>query len=275
MVDDVIRAVPEYLGRSSPLHQRFMELQEVFTSTNLEVQGIHEVRWLSRGAAVARFVEVLPAIVVMLLEWKDQTMYELVTSYRFQFLLRFLADVLELLNILSKGFQQRELDYPLVHTQILRTTSLLDSRYIDYGDDFGGGPNERLYRLIEKHGPKGSPEMVVEGASSDGSLNRFKVTLHERRVANYLGPGHYDACVALCADMAELLVQQLQSKLGDLDSLSGVRIFIPNLWQLNWERHARQAQCLEWLLSLVTLFRADDSDEILPGQFMIARSFDH
>ncbi|CAI5491855.1 unnamed protein product [Closterium sp. Naga37s-1] len=208
MIDDVIRAVAEYLGRSSPWHQRFMELQEVFTSTNLEVQGIHE------------------------------------------------------------------LDYPLVHAQILRTTSLLESRYIDYGDDFGGGPNERLYRFIEKHGPKGSPEMVVEGASSDGSLNRFKVILHERRVANYLGPGHHDACVALCADMAELLVQQLQSKLGDLDSLSGVRLFIPDLWQPNWERHAWQAQCLEWLLSLVTLFRADGSDEILPGQFMIARSVD-
>ncbi|CAI5485988.1 unnamed protein product [Closterium sp. Naga37s-1] len=219
MVDDVIRAVAEYLGRSSPWHQRFMELQEVFTSTNLEVQGIHEVRWLSRGAAVARFVEV-PAIV---------------------------------------------LDYPLVHTQIVRTTSLLESRYIDCGDDFGGGTNERLYRFFEKHGPKGSPEMVVEGASSDGSLNRFKVTLHERRVASYLGAGHHDACVALCADMAELLVQQLQSKLGDLDSLSGVRLFIPDLWQPNWERSARQAQCLEWLLSLVTLFRADDSDEILPG----------
>ncbi|CAI7896562.1 unnamed protein product [Closterium sp. NIES-54] len=274
MVDDVIRAVAEYLGRSSPWHQCFMELQEVFTSTNLEVQGIHEVRWLSRGAAVARFVEVLPAIVVMLSEWKDQTMYELVTSYRFQFLLRFLVDVLELLNVLSKVFQQRELDYPLVHMQIVRTTSHLEIHYIDCGDDFGGGPNERLYRFIEKHGPKGSPEMVVEGVSSDGSLNRFKVTLHERSIASYRGPGHHDACVALCADMAELLVQKLHSKLGDLDSLSGVRLFIPELWQLNWERNARQAQCLEWLLSLVTLFRTDDSDKILPGQFMIGNPFD-
>ncbi|CAI5505956.1 unnamed protein product [Closterium sp. Naga37s-1] len=263
MVDDVIRAVAEYLGRSSPWHQRFMELQEVFTSTNLEVQGIHEVRWLSRGAAVARFVEVLPAIMVMLSEWKDQTLYELVTSYRFQFLLRFLADVLDLLNILSK------LDYPLVHTQIVRTTSLLESRYIDCGDDFGGGPNERLYRFIEKHGPKGTQEMVVEGASSDGSLNRFKITLHERKVANYLGAGHHDACVALCTDFAEGLVEELQSKLGDLNSLSGVRLFIPDEWPPNWERSARQAQCLEWLLSLVTLFRADDCDEILPGQFIV------
>ncbi|CAI5534086.1 unnamed protein product [Closterium sp. Naga37s-1] len=112
MVDDVIRAVAEYLGRSGPWHQRFMELQEVFTSTNLEVQGIHDVRWLSRGAAVIRFVQVLPAIMVMLSEWKDQTMYELVTSYRFQFLIRFLADMLEQLNVISSVFQKREIVTP-------------------------------------------------------------------------------------------------------------------------------------------------------------------
>ncbi|CAI7774821.1 unnamed protein product, partial [Closterium sp. NIES-53] len=191
MVDDMICAVTEYLGRSGPWHQRFMELQEVFTSTNLEVQGIHKIRWLSRGAAVARFVEVLPAIVVMLSEWKDQTMYELITSYWFQFLLRFLAGVLELLNVLSNVFQQGEvsdLDYAVVHTQIVRTTSLLESRYIDGGDDFGRGPNERPYRFIEKYGPKGLPEVVVEGASSDGSLNRFTFTLRQRRNAKYRGP---------------------------------------------------------------------------------------
>ncbi|CAI7802834.1 unnamed protein product [Closterium sp. NIES-54] len=119
-----------------------------------------------RGAAVAPFIGVLPAIVVMLAEWKDQTMYELITSYRFQFLLRFLADVLELLNVLSKVFQHREVS---------------------------DGGNERLYRFIEKHGPKGSPEMVVEGASSDGSLNRFTFTLHDRSNPSYRGPGHHDA----------------------------------------------------------------------------------
>ncbi|CAI5522981.1 unnamed protein product [Closterium sp. Naga37s-1] len=268
MVDDVIRAVAEYLGRSGPWHQRFMELQEVFTSTILEVQGIHDVRWLSRGAAVARFVQVLPAIMVMLSEWKDQTMYELVTSYRFQFLIRFLADMLEQLNVLSSVFQKRELDYALVHTHIVRTTSILEARYVDCGDDFGGGPTERLYRFIEKHGPGGTPEMVVEGASSDGSMNRFKVKLHERTNPSYRGPGHHHACVALCTDMAELVVEQLQSKLGDLDSLSGVRLFIPEMWQPHWDRDARQAQCLEWLMSLVTLFRADEADEILPGMVL-------
>ncbi|CAI7797544.1 unnamed protein product [Closterium sp. NIES-54] len=54
MVDDMIRHVVEYLGHSRLWHQQFMELQEVFTATNLEVQGIHDICWLPRGDGVAR-----------------------------------------------------------------------------------------------------------------------------------------------------------------------------------------------------------------------------
>ncbi|CAI7781041.1 unnamed protein product [Closterium sp. NIES-53] len=114
MVDSLLRQVAEHLGSSGPWHQRFMSLQEVFTATNLELQGIHQVRWLSRGDAILRAVEVFPALIVMLYEW-DSTLYELASSYIFHFLLYFLADVLE------------------------RSLSFLESRYVECGDDFGGG----------------------------------------------------------------------------------------------------------------------------------------
>ncbi|CAI7860342.1 unnamed protein product [Closterium sp. NIES-53] len=79
MVDSLLRQVAEHLGRSGPWHQRFMLLQEVFTATNLELQGIHQVRWLSRGDAILRAVDVFPALIIMLYEW-DSTLYELATS---------------------------------------------------------------------------------------------------------------------------------------------------------------------------------------------------
>ncbi|CAI7731478.1 unnamed protein product [Closterium sp. NIES-53] len=107
MVDNLIRALAEHLGRSSPWHQRFHALQEVFTASNLELQGMHIVRWLSRGDAVLRLVDVFPAAIVMLSEY-DLQMYQLATSYRFHFLLFFIADILEQLNVLNKMFQQHE-----------------------------------------------------------------------------------------------------------------------------------------------------------------------
>ncbi|CAI7817243.1 unnamed protein product [Closterium sp. NIES-54] len=54
MVDKVVRTVAAKLGDSSVWSQRFKYLQRVIYNTNLEVQGIHTVRWLSRGDAVRR-----------------------------------------------------------------------------------------------------------------------------------------------------------------------------------------------------------------------------
>ncbi|CAI7753393.1 unnamed protein product [Closterium sp. NIES-54] len=107
MVDSLVRQVAEHLGHSGPWHHWCVVLQEVFTATNLELQGIHQVWWLSRDDAILLAVEVFPALIVMQYEW-DSSLYELASSYRFHFLLYFLADVLERLNALNRAFQQRE-----------------------------------------------------------------------------------------------------------------------------------------------------------------------
>ncbi|CAI5490278.1 unnamed protein product [Closterium sp. Naga37s-1] len=194
-----------------------MGLQEVFTSTSLKLQGIHAVRWLSQGDAVLRLVAVLPALIVMLKEW-DATLYALVTSYRFHFLLFFISDVLEQLNILNRAFQHKE-----------------ENR-----------------------------EVKIEGIDSDGRPARFKFVLHEDELEEFDGPGTHDGCVEVCTEFAEVIVHQLEHRLGDLNGMSGARLFAPNEYPL--ERGERNRRCLEWLQSLVTLFKADLTDEILLGK---------
>ncbi|CAI7819368.1 unnamed protein product [Closterium sp. NIES-54] len=174
MVDDLIRVVSDLLGRSGPKHQRFMDLQELFTETSLEVQGIHQVRWLSRGDALLRILAVWPPVIVFLKEF-HAAMFLLATSYRFHFFMYFLADVLEQMNFLSKTFQQRQ----------------------------------------------------------------------------------------VCTDFAERIVGNLERRLSDLDSLSGVRLFLPDEWPKS--KSERHAQCVEWLNSPVTLFKAHAAEDILPG----------
>ncbi|CAI7899917.1 unnamed protein product [Closterium sp. NIES-54] len=94
IIDKVVRKVSDLLGRSSPKHSRFMQLQEVVTETNLEMQGMKDVRWLSRGDTIARLADVFPVVVLLLYEYDKKT-YNIVTSFKFQFLLYFLADVLK------------------------------------------------------------------------------------------------------------------------------------------------------------------------------------
>ncbi|CAI5498728.1 unnamed protein product [Closterium sp. Naga37s-1] len=257
MVDDLIRAVADLLGRSGPRHARFMDLQEVITETSLEVQGIHSVRWLSRGDAVRRLVAVLPAVIVLLKELNSK-MYKLASSYRFHFFLYFLADVLEQLNILNKTFQQKQLDLVSLHAQIKRTTRHIESRYVDCGDDFGSGMSQWLSPFLLRHGPGCSREVKVEGVDSDGRPSSITFTLHDEPVDSYSGPEDHDGCIQLCTEFAERIVANLEGRLGDLDSLSGVRLFTPDAWPQS--KSERNARCLEWLQSLVTMFKAQDRE---------------
>ncbi|CAI7884431.1 unnamed protein product [Closterium sp. NIES-53] len=221
------------------------------------------IRQVAEGDAVLRTVTVFPALIVMLSEW-DETLYQLATSYRFHFLLFFLADVLEQLNILNKSFQQQELDTAGVHAQIRRTMSHLETRYVNCGDDFGGGLSARLSPFILKYGPDSDkPEVMVQGVDSDGQPTTHKFQLHESPSEDYPTLGTHHACVDLCTSFAETLVRNLSKRFEHLDNLVGVRLFMPDEYPPG--RAERHKQCVEWLMSLVSLSRAQETDHILPG----------
>ncbi|CAI7895321.1 unnamed protein product [Closterium sp. NIES-54] len=248
MVDSFIRWLSTYLGSSGPWHQRFLDLQEVFTQTNLELQGINYVRWLSRGDALCRLLAVLPGVIVMVHELGNKPMYQMVTSYRFHFMLRFLADVLEQLNVLSKTFQHLQIDLHAVQGQIRRTTTHINSRYVDCGDDFGGSLSEKLSPFIARHGPNGVRRVEVEwGPMSDAwtSARRWRSP----------------SCITwMSGSQSESLVHNLAES---LDKLSGVKLFMPDEWPHG--RQERSMVCTEHLESLKTLFKAQECDEIVPG----------
>ncbi|CAI7867640.1 unnamed protein product [Closterium sp. NIES-53] len=118
-----------------------------------------------------------------------------------------------------------QLDYASVHVQIKRTTSHIESRYVDCGDNFGGGVSELLSPFIARHGPGGNREVKVEGVDSDGRPARFTFMLHEDELEEFEGPGTQDGCVDVCT---EVIVHQLLHRLGDLDGMYGARLFTPD-----------------------------------------------
>ncbi|CAI7904791.1 unnamed protein product [Closterium sp. NIES-54] len=216
MVDSFIRWLSTYLGSSGPWHQRFLDLQEVFTQTNLELQGINNMRWLSRGDAVCRLLAVLPGVIVMVHELGNKPMYQMVTSYKFQFMLRFLADVLEQLNVLSKMFQHR-------HVRFSFCRSL----------------SEKLSPFIARHGPNGVRRVEVEWVDSDRRPTSHCYVLHDSPLEGCPIAGTHERCVDQCTAMAESLVHNLDERLGSLDKLSGVKLFMPDEWP-----HGRQERSM-------------------------------
>ncbi|CAI7844873.1 unnamed protein product [Closterium sp. NIES-53] len=183
MVDDVIRGFADLISRSNVKHEKFHNIQHVFCEMNLEAQGIHTVRWLSRGEAIRRFLEILPAAIVVLKEYNND-LYEIATSFKFQWLLRLLADVLWELNHLNQRFQQRQIDVTLVSHLVDQTRMRMKNRYLNFLPDhqFGSGEKMTLNDFIQRHQKMDKREVKAEGVDSDGNPVKFSYTLHENPI---------------------------------------------------------------------------------------------
>ncbi|CAI5966274.1 unnamed protein product [Closterium sp. NIES-64] len=155
------------------------------------------------------------------------------------------------------------IDLLAIQGQIRRTTTHINSRYVDCGDDFGGGLSEKLSPFIARHGPNGVRRVEVEWVDSDGRPTSHCYVLHDSPLEGYPIAGTHERCVEQCTAMAEALVHNLDERLGSLDKLSGVKLFMPDEWPHG--RQERSMVCTEHLESLTMLFRAQESDEIIPG----------
>ncbi|CAI5498403.1 unnamed protein product [Closterium sp. Naga37s-1] len=226
MVDDVVRAFAEHIGRSNVHCQKFKNLQQILCQTNLEAQGIHSVRWLSGGEAVNWLLEVLPAAIVVLKEYKKE-LYEVVTSFKFHWLLQFLADVLWELNHLNQRFQQRQIDVTLVAHIVQQTRMRLKSRYFnrDPGSHFGAGEKMQLPDFIKKHQSMDKREMRAEGVDADGSPVSFVYTLHERPLPGHNTDGDVTACFELSLKFVRVVDAELEWRMRDLHLLDGTKLF--------------------------------------------------
>ncbi|CAI7878443.1 unnamed protein product [Closterium sp. NIES-53] len=205
IVDAVIRSVAAELGKKHLWHQR----------------------------AVARFADVLSPIVVLLKE-KGHELLEVVTSFKFHFLLYLLADVLDLLNGLNKRFQLRVLNY-------------LEDRVV-----FGNRQSPRLSRFLDEHVDHEKRMMRYEGVDADGNAIGYSAELHERPLPGQVSPGHLDSCVGLGQLYVRETMMGLRRRLGDLRALVGVNLYRPRFYPAR--AGEREAQQIMWLRELKDMF---------------------
>ncbi|CAI7832791.1 unnamed protein product, partial [Closterium sp. NIES-53] len=182
MVDKVVRTVATLLGNSSVWSQRFNYLQRVIYQTNLEVQGIHTVRWLSRGDAVCRLCKVLGACIVLLWEHNHKA-YEIMMCYKFHFCLFSLADILADMNDLNRCFQRRE-----------STTGDLTERYLTTNKPFGGEGKSWLVNFLKVHKEGGGKQVRVRGVDGEGRPINHLYTMHERKLKGHKQGSTYADC---------------------------------------------------------------------------------
>ncbi|CAI7881767.1 unnamed protein product [Closterium sp. NIES-54] len=215
--------------------------ERVIYQTNLEVQGIHTVRWLSRGDAVRRLCKVLGACIVLLWEHNHKA-YEIVTCYKFQFCLFFLADILADMNDLNRCFQRRE-----------STTGDLTERYLTTNKPFGGEGKSWLVNFLKVHKEGGGKQVRVRGVDGEGRPINHLYTMHERKLKGHKQGSTYADCVKLCRQFARDCVDNLNERLDDLGKLGPTKLFGAGKWPNI--KAQREKKCKEWLHGCTRLFR--------------------
>ncbi|CAI7850342.1 unnamed protein product [Closterium sp. NIES-54] len=199
------------------------------------------VRWLSRGDAVRRLCKVLGACIVLLLEHNHKA-YEIVTCYKFQFCLFFLADILADMNDLNRCFQRRE-----------STTGDLTERYLTTNKPFGGEGKSWLVNFLRVHKEGGGKQVRVRGVDGEGRPINHLYTMHERKLKGHKQGSTYADCVKQCRQFARDCVDNLNERLDDLGKLGPTKLFRAGKWPKIKAR--REKKCKEWLHGCSRLFR--------------------
>ncbi|CAI5488835.1 unnamed protein product [Closterium sp. Naga37s-1] len=220
------------------------------------MQGIKDVRWLSRGDAIARLAEVFPTVVLLLYEYDKKT-YNIVTSFKFQILLYFLANVMKELNYLNLKFQRRQVDVTVVQPVLQHTLNTLSSRCIDYKDAFGDNSG-KLAVFLQEHQSRQQRSVKVEGVDSDGTPTTHTYELHEKHLKGQTSGSGLQACINFASEFAKEVVFNLTDRMKDLSSLKGARLFRQSAYPST--RARREVRLPQWLQGLRDLFKREPGD---------------
>ncbi|CAI7867542.1 unnamed protein product [Closterium sp. NIES-53] len=200
IVDDAIHGLSKIVMRSSVWLERLKELQLEIHQANLEHQGLFDVRWLSRGDAVAHLCRSLGAVIVVFIEY-NHSMAVTVQTLKFHFCLYFLADLLAEINALNKFFQRRKVDIMLVHQEVDRTIGVIRLRYVEYVDIFGGGVSKLLSPFIARLG-SGRRTIHVDGTDADGEPSSHQIVPIKTPIPGHQYGGSMADYIKLCKAFA-------------------------------------------------------------------------
>ncbi|CAI7768716.1 unnamed protein product [Closterium sp. NIES-53] len=100
----------------------------------------------------------------------------------------------------------------------------LRNRYLSDADDFGDGSNE-LSAFLSKHASSEKREVKVTGTDSTGAPTTHEYTLHEQNIKGQKSGPSLDDCITLAKGYVKELLKRLESRMKDLGSLDGAKLF--------------------------------------------------
>ncbi|GJP61205.1 hypothetical protein CLOP_g18394 [Closterium sp. NIES-67] len=151
-------------------------------------------------------------------------------------------------------------DITKVAQLVENTCSILRSRYVEYGVNFGED-SKLLTEFLEEHGPKNKRMVTVEGIDGAGNPTAHTFKLHEKALSGQKSEGDMESCISLVTLFVQAIIRNLESRMESLNSLRGSKLFFPDAYPDSVAK--RDRLCAEWFGSLKVLFNAEQC--ALPG----------
>ncbi|MCO5591377.1 hypothetical protein L7F22_045360 [Adiantum nelumboides] len=251
-IDKIANKVYSWIHSSSLRHSGFQHLLKEMNVHVLEVLQIHDIRWLSRGKVMERLVALMPAILTF---WKEgaPAWYKKLCIYKLLFIIHLLADVLYDLNVLSKHFQEEEVDIACISAYIEVTMSSLRRKFLE--EDFGKGTKYLKQFMAD-----------VETGSWIYTNESGEVYIHELEYAKIpgkdkrgmfidCGDGDVESSKQLARSFVQTLIDCLNERFPDVYFLNATKLFSPQFYPKDAKRskcsEEREKKANDWLNRLL------------------------
>ena len=184
-------AIHSHFSRSSKRIEHLRVWQDVLEDPQVKPLSVHQIRWLSFANCVTNVRRTLPSLLTTLhSDCEDDPMAEslfiAMSSYKFLYLTHFFSDIMSDIAMLSRKFQERDLNYEDLKKTLVATCDSIEQQYLvehpslgqtlrEFVDRYAEADTYHDFEIRRSYRDTRLPEVVSEFATSilESIHNRF------------------------------------------------------------------------------------------------------
>ena len=140
--ESMLQSLHSYFSKSSKRIEHLRMWQEVLNEDQVKLLAVHQIRWLSVANCVSNVRRSLPSLLKTLeSDSKDDIMasalFHATSSYKFLFMTHFFSDIMADIAIVSRTFQNRDINYVTIQTTLSAICDSIEQQYLVEDAQYG------------------------------------------------------------------------------------------------------------------------------------------